>query len=102
MHEQCPQADPSHKGKVVGALGNDNVVDGVGKDRDGPRDAHDDERLRGEDGEDDAAQNRGEEHLVDAVRIVCLGEHVEREGQRGKDTGVVSLGWQDRVETGIV
>ena len=57
--------------------------------RDRPRNTHNDQRLAGQEGKDDGAQDRRQQDLVDAVLHVCLGEHVEREGEGGKNTAVV-------------
>ena len=90
MHDQGPDTDPGHEGEEVGALGRDNVVDGVGENSNGASDADDNEGLGGEEGEDDAAQHASQEDFVDAVGVVGLDKHVEREGE----------GWEDAVVNG--
>ena len=96
VHNQGPDADPSHEGEEV-VLRHDDVVDGVREDGDGSGDADDDERLGGEEGEDDAGHDGREEHFVDAVGIVRFGEHVERKGEGGQDAKgerlVLSSAW---------
>lgn len=85
VHDHGPEADPGHEGEVVGARGLHDVVDGVVEDGDGARDADDDQGLAGEEGEDDGAQDGGEEDLVHAVVGVRAGEHVQGEGQGRED-----------------
>lgn len=86
VHDKGPQADPAHEGQVVDSGGHHDVVDCVVEDGDGARDADDDERLAGEHGEDDGAEDRGQQDLVDAVLRVRASEHVEGEGQGRQDT----------------
>lgn len=86
VHDEAPDAYPRHECKEVCAAGRDDVVDGVGEDGDGTGDTNDDERLAGENGEDDAAKDRGQEDFIDAVRVVRFGEHIETEGEGREDT----------------
>lgn len=92
VQDEGPEADPGHEGEVVGAGGPHDVVDGVVEDGDGAGDADNDEGLAGEEAEDDGAQDRGEEGLVDAVVGVGAGEHVQGEGQGGEDATRWSAG----------
>jgi len=86
VHYHGPQADPAHEGQVVDSGGLHDVVDGVVEDGNGPCHAHDDERLAGEHGEDDGAEHRSQQHLVDSILRVGAREHVQGEGQGWKNT----------------
>lgn len=55
------------------------------EDSNGTRDAYDDERLAGEEREENRAQDRCEQDLIDAIARARTSEHVEREGEGGKD-----------------
>lgn len=85
VQDEGPQADPAHEGEVVDARGHHDVVDGVVEDGDGPRHADDDERLAGDEGEDDGAEDGRQEHLIDAVLRVRAREHVQGEGHGRED-----------------
>lgn len=54
---------------------------------DGAGDADDAEGLAGEEGEDAAGEDGGEQDFVDAVGVVGLLEHVQRESEGGEDAG---------------
>ncbi|KAJ8105878.1 hypothetical protein OPT61_g9914 [Boeremia exigua] len=91
VEDQRPYADPAHEGEVVGAAWCDDVVDGVVEDGDGAGDAHNDQRLGGEDAEDNTAEDARKQDFIHAKTHVCLDEHVQREGKRGQDVRKVHV-----------
>lgn len=56
------------------------------EDCDGTSHANDDQRLASKEGEHDRAQDGCQEHLVDSILHIRLGEHVQGEGQGGQNT----------------
>jgi hypothetical protein len=52
---------------------------------------HDHQRLSGKDGKHNGAQNRGEKHLIDAIALMGLLKHVQRESESRQNTASLTV-----------
>jgi hypothetical protein len=96
MEYSRPYSGPSHKLGVNSHVINlDNVVDCVVKEGDEACNANNGQGLTCQYAKDHGSKGRGEEGLIDAVKLSCASVHVERVSDGREETEYISLTAQE-------